>query len=161
VIISKYIGVSQKIWIQGIQTRVDVTASALGSMKVTKDHSEAAKRVLTESLGCKDPWLYAQTNTNSAEPPSEGVKTIFSFQALAMCERLLLYVHLLYQTTVLMFLVANNMRVLAPLVTVVFFVLVERSSGRILTSATAFTALSLIGTLSNSRQYFDKDNTKA
>lgn len=33
-IIAKYIGNAQKIWIQGIQTRVDVTASMLGSMKV-------------------------------------------------------------------------------------------------------------------------------
>lgn len=31
---AKYIGNAQKIWIQGIQTRVDVTASMLGSMKV-------------------------------------------------------------------------------------------------------------------------------
>jgi hypothetical protein len=33
-IMAKYIGHAQKIWIQGIQTRVDVTASVLGSMKV-------------------------------------------------------------------------------------------------------------------------------
>ena len=32
---AKYIGNAQKIWIQGIQTRVDVTASMLGSMKVS------------------------------------------------------------------------------------------------------------------------------
>jgi ATP-binding cassette subfamily C (CFTR/MRP) protein 1 len=31
---AKYIGNAQKIWIQGIQSRVDVTASMLGSMKV-------------------------------------------------------------------------------------------------------------------------------
>lgn len=37
--ISRYIGGSQKIWNQGIQTRVDVTASMLGSMKVETNQS--------------------------------------------------------------------------------------------------------------------------
>jgi hypothetical protein len=32
---AKYMGHSQKVWIEGIQTRVDVTASMLASMKVT------------------------------------------------------------------------------------------------------------------------------
>jgi ATP-binding cassette subfamily C (CFTR/MRP) protein 1 len=32
---AKYIGNAQKIWIQGIQTRVDVTATMLASMKVS------------------------------------------------------------------------------------------------------------------------------
>lgn len=32
---AKYMGNSQKIWIEGIQTRVDVTASMLSSMKVS------------------------------------------------------------------------------------------------------------------------------
>jgi ATP-binding cassette subfamily C (CFTR/MRP) protein 1 len=34
IMIAKYIGNAQKIWIEGIQTRVDVTANFLGSMKV-------------------------------------------------------------------------------------------------------------------------------
>lgn len=34
-VMAKYIGNAQKIWIQGIQTRVDVTATMLGSMKVS------------------------------------------------------------------------------------------------------------------------------
>jgi hypothetical protein len=33
--LSAYVGKSQKIWNQGIQTRVDVTTSILGSMKVS------------------------------------------------------------------------------------------------------------------------------
>lgn len=32
--LARYIGNAQKIWIEGIQTRVDSTASILGSMKV-------------------------------------------------------------------------------------------------------------------------------
>jgi len=32
--ISQYIGTAQKIWNKGIQTRVDVSTSMLGSMKV-------------------------------------------------------------------------------------------------------------------------------
>lgn len=35
-IIAKYIGSAQEVWIEGIQTRVDVTASMLSSMKVQK-----------------------------------------------------------------------------------------------------------------------------
>ena len=31
---AKYMGNAQKVWIEGIQTRVDVTASMLGAMKV-------------------------------------------------------------------------------------------------------------------------------
>lgn len=34
---AKYMGNAQKIWIQGIQTRVDVTAGMLSSMKVGSD----------------------------------------------------------------------------------------------------------------------------
>lgn len=34
---SKYMGDAQKVWIEGIQTRVDVTASMLSSMKVKKN----------------------------------------------------------------------------------------------------------------------------
>ncbi|KAF4625089.1 hypothetical protein G7Y89_g13080 [Cudoniella acicularis] len=34
--LAKYIGNAQKIWVRGIQTRVDVTASVLGSMKEVK-----------------------------------------------------------------------------------------------------------------------------
>jgi len=41
-IIAKYIGNAQKVWIEGIQTRVDVTASMLSSMKVQKLLSEPA-----------------------------------------------------------------------------------------------------------------------
>lgn len=32
---AKFIGNAQKIWIEGIQTRVDVTAAMLGSMKAS------------------------------------------------------------------------------------------------------------------------------
>ena len=35
VLLTKYIGRSQKIWNEGIQTRVDVTTAMLGSMKVS------------------------------------------------------------------------------------------------------------------------------
>jgi len=35
-IMARYIGNAQKIWIEGIQTRVDVTASMLSSMKARK-----------------------------------------------------------------------------------------------------------------------------
>jgi hypothetical protein len=34
-VMAKYTGNAQKIWIQGIQTRVDTTAGMLASMKVS------------------------------------------------------------------------------------------------------------------------------
>jgi hypothetical protein len=34
ILLTKYIGRAQKIWNEGIQTRVDVTTAMLGSMKV-------------------------------------------------------------------------------------------------------------------------------
>lgn len=34
--ITRYVGRAQKIWMRGIQTRVDVTANMLGSMKAVK-----------------------------------------------------------------------------------------------------------------------------
>jgi len=40
---ARYIGNAQKIWIQGIQTRVAVTASMLGSMKVNLPYQPAVR----------------------------------------------------------------------------------------------------------------------
>ena len=48
-IIAKYIGNAQKVWIEGIQTRVDVTASMLSSMKVQKLWSEIRPRLILRS----------------------------------------------------------------------------------------------------------------
>lgn len=36
-IMSKYMGRAQKVWMEGIQTRVDVTAGMLSSMKVSRN----------------------------------------------------------------------------------------------------------------------------
>ena len=41
-IIAKWIGNAKKVWMRGIQTRVDVTASMLGSMKVRLTHIKVA-----------------------------------------------------------------------------------------------------------------------
>ena len=53
---ANYIGTAQKMWIQSIQTRVAVTASMLGSMKVgiPLDHYG----YLLISIGCQDAWIY-------------------------------------------------------------------------------------------------------
>lgn len=58
--ISSYIGKAQKRWNEGIQTRIDVTATMLGSMKV----SSAlwvwlwVGRITETSLGCEDARFY-------------------------------------------------------------------------------------------------------
>jgi ATP-binding cassette, subfamily C (CFTR/MRP), member 1 len=38
--IAKYIANAQKRWVRGIQTRIDVTASMLGSMKVSSQSKD-------------------------------------------------------------------------------------------------------------------------
>lgn len=45
-IIEKYIGNARKVWIEGIQTRVDVTASMLSSIKVQKLLTKSRPRLI-------------------------------------------------------------------------------------------------------------------
>ena len=57
---AKYMGNAQKVWIEGIQTRVDVTASMLSSMKVRKIHTrELLQQTNTcTKLGCQNARLH-------------------------------------------------------------------------------------------------------
>jgi hypothetical protein len=48
--ISHYIGDAQKIWNEGIQTRVDVSTSMLGSMKVRRSRFEGSVQKLTTQM---------------------------------------------------------------------------------------------------------------
>ncbi|RFU28601.1 hypothetical protein B7463_g7731, partial [Scytalidium lignicola] len=80
-LLARYIGNAQKIWIQGIQTRVDATASMLGSMKAVKmlgftnRLSEVIQALRTEELRLatkfrKLMWIlgFLANNTMSLAP---------------------------------------------------------------------------------------------
>lgn len=57
--IAEYMGAAQKVWIQGIQTRVAATAVMLGSMKV----SFSLRYLIIRSknyAGSQDAWVYGQ-----------------------------------------------------------------------------------------------------
>lgn len=49
--IAKYIANAQKRWVRGIQTRIDVTASMLGSMKVSALFKDARVESLIKITG--------------------------------------------------------------------------------------------------------------
>ncbi|KAJ5165605.1 uncharacterized protein N7500_007435 [Penicillium coprophilum] len=114
--ISSYIGGAQKRWNEGIQTRVDVTAAMLGSMKALK------------MLGFT-PVVFEKVQN----------LRVIELQMSTLFRRLL--------SASVFF--ANNMRVLAPFVTLLVFAFIQDYEDLSFTPATAFTALSLIGMLSN------------
>lgn len=53
---AKYIANAQKRWVRGIQTRIDVTASMLGSMKVSAQFKDAWSELLTTIAGSENAW---------------------------------------------------------------------------------------------------------
>ncbi|KAL2069425.1 hypothetical protein VTL71DRAFT_14104 [Oculimacula yallundae] len=114
--ISRYVGGAQVAWNQGIQTRVDVTTSMLGAMKVVK--------------------LLGFTDKLSDILQGLRVRELY----IAEFFRQLLVVRVFF---------ANSMAFVAPLVTLVVFVLLSKSTGDQLTTAKAYTTLSLISLLSN------------
>jgi ATP-binding cassette subfamily C (CFTR/MRP) protein 1 len=57
--LARYIGNAQKVWIEGIQTRVDSTASMLGSMKVS---DPIEKRELAHGFAIKGIKMLGFTN---------------------------------------------------------------------------------------------------
>ncbi|KAN0096080.1 putative ATP-binding cassette transporter [Hyaloscypha variabilis] len=116
ILITKYIGRAQKIWNEGIQTRVDVATAMLGSMKALKILGFTP--VVTEIV--------------------QGLR-VKELKIASLFRRLL--------CTSTFF--ANNMRLLAPFVTFVAFILIQGHKKVQLTPATAFTTLSLVGLLSS------------
>ncbi|RDW71574.1 cyclic peptide transporter [Coleophoma cylindrospora] len=112
--ISNYIGSAQKIWNEGIQTRIDVSTSMIGSMKAVK------------VLG------FTPTITNIVQGLRvKELKLSFVFRRLLVAGAFF----------------SNNMRLLAPLITILFFVPFEGALGRKFTASSAFTTLSLIAML--------------
>ncbi|RDW82931.1 cyclic peptide transporter [Coleophoma crateriformis] len=112
--ISNYIGSAQKIWNEGIQTRVDVSTSMLGSMKAVKFLGFTPTIInIVQGLRVKELQLS------------------FVFRRLLVAGAFF----------------SNNMRLLAPLITVLLFVPFEGALGRELTASSAFTTLSLIAML--------------
>ncbi|PVH78403.1 putative ATP-binding cassette transporter [Cadophora sp. DSE1049] len=112
--ISRYVGGAQKAWNEGIQTRVDVTTSMLGSMKAVK------------LLGFTD-------------------KLTDICQGLRVRElRIARYFRQLLVARVFF---ANSMTFVTPLATLTLFVILAKSTGEELTTAKAYTTLSLISLL--------------
>ncbi|KAH7346292.1 putative ATP-binding cassette transporter [Rhexocercosporidium sp. MPI-PUGE-AT-0058] len=114
--LSKYVGGAQKAWNEGIQTRVDVTTSMLGSMKAVK------------LLGF----------TNRLTDILQGLRV-----------RELRIARFFRQLLVMRVFFANSMTFVAPLVALILFVILAKSSKEELTTAKAYTTLSLISLLSN------------
>jgi hypothetical protein len=54
--IAKYIANAQRRWVRGIQTRIDVTASMLGSMKVRSQFKDGRFESLTKIAGSENAW---------------------------------------------------------------------------------------------------------
>ena len=73
--LAQHMGKAQKRWFRGIQTRVDVTASMLGSMKVG-----TTSRLLTLAahypLGSQDARTYGRPQQHGSELANQGVEAI-------------------------------------------------------------------------------------
>ncbi|CCT72441.1 related to multidrug resistance protein [Fusarium fujikuroi IMI 58289] len=114
--IAKYIANAQKRWVRGIQTRIDVTASMLGSMK------EVKMLGLTDVLNNMVQSLRVRELDLSKK-----------FRKL-MCWRVFFQ---------------NTMEAIAPLATFATYVVISQETGNPLSTASAYTSLSLIYLLSN------------
>ncbi|KAF5718138.1 multidrug resistance-associated 1 [Fusarium mundagurra] len=114
--IAKYIANAQKRWVRGIQTRIDVTASMLGSMKEVK------------MLGLTDVLnnMVQSLRVNELDLSKK-------FRKL-MCWRVFFQ---------------NTMEAIAPLATFATYVVISQETGNPLSTASAYTSLSLIYLLSN------------
>ncbi|RKL40338.1 Multidrug resistance-associated protein 1 [Fusarium oxysporum] len=114
--IAKYIANAQKRWVRGIQTRIDVTASMLGSMKEVK------------MLGLTDVLNNLVQSLRVRE-----LDLSKKFRKL-MCWRVLFQ---------------NSMEAIAPLATFATYVVISQETGNPLSTASAYTSLSLIYLLSS------------
>ncbi|KAF4503421.1 Multidrug resistance-associated 1 [Fusarium agapanthi] len=114
--IAKYIANAQRRWVRGIQTRIDVTASMLGSMKEVK------------MLGLTDVLnnMVQSLRVNELDLSKK-------FRKL-MCWRVFFQ---------------NTMEAIAPLATFATYVVISQETGNPLSTASAYTSLSLIYILSN------------
>lgn len=75
--LAKYIGNAQKIWVRGIQTRVDVTVSMLASMKVGMMASLLTVLLMTgSSSGSQNAWACGYIDQNGSKSTCEGVKIV-------------------------------------------------------------------------------------
>ncbi|KAB5515468.1 P-loop containing nucleoside triphosphate hydrolase protein [Coniochaeta sp. 2T2.1] len=109
--LAKYIGQAQKRWVRGIQTRVDVTASVLGSMKEVK------------MLGFSDVVAKIVQDLRVEE-----LKLSKRYRKL-ICLRVF---------------IGSTTQTISPLATFVTFVIMAKTTGQPLNTASAYTSLSLI-----------------
>ncbi|KAF4340908.1 multidrug resistance-associated 1 [Fusarium beomiforme] len=115
-LIAKYIANAQKQWVRSIQTRIDVTASMLSSMKEVK------------MLGLTDVLnnMVQSLRVNELDLSKK-------FRKLT-CWRVFFQ---------------NNMEAVSPLATFATYVIISQETGTPLSTASAYTSLSLIYLLSN------------
>ena len=73
--LAKHMGKAQKRWMRGIQTRVDVTASMLGSMKVCIS-SRLLILIAHDPLGSQDARTYRRPQQHGSELANQGVEAI-------------------------------------------------------------------------------------
>jgi hypothetical protein len=71
--LAKHMGKAQKRWVRGIQTRVDVTASMLGSMKVGIS-SRLLILVAHDPLGSQDARTYGRPQQHGSKVANQGVE---------------------------------------------------------------------------------------
>lgn len=71
--LANHMGRAQKKWVRGIQTRVDVTASMLGSMKVSA-WSQLLALVVNSLLGSQNARTYRRSQQHGSKLADKGVE---------------------------------------------------------------------------------------
>ena len=151
-LLALYIGEAQKIWIEGIQTRVNSTALMLGLMKVGN-----SQLIIGENAN--DPILKGIKMLGFTDRLTEIIQGLRERELrLSTQFRRLLLVRVFLGINVLPLsghkhrltcFTGNITTALAPLVTFIVFVVIANSTGRTLNTSAAFTGLSLISLLSS------------
>ncbi|CAG7955917.1 unnamed protein product [Penicillium olsonii] len=139
--LARFIGIAKKRWMRGIQTRVDVTASALASMKEVK------------MLGLSDiiSSMIQKLRVRELDLSKQYRRLSFIQISIGKYMHGLRFLLILYILTFNPVAAANsfgraglNTEAVAPLATFATFVIISKSSGQPLDTASAYTSLSLI-----------------
>lgn len=90
-IMSKYMGSAQKVWIEGIQTRVDVTASMLSSMKVKQTQVISPRFYTNHSIVGQDARFCQHPNKYHTRAACHGTQALVSLSQTPLCSRVFGY----------------------------------------------------------------------
>lgn len=130
--LSRFMGKAQKRWIQAIQTRIDTTASMLGSMKAVK------------MLGFTDILASMVQGLRVSELNLSGL-----FRRLTCVRVFLGKAYPPFRQSVTHDLTGNSIILLGPLATFTVYVLIANVTGIKLDTTKAYTSLSLIALLAD------------